>query len=112
MGIKIKQYPGKKRGSVLVLLVISIVILAALGGGLLTVTYGVRHRAIAMKNEAVAMLSAEAGYEKAVFWMRRFSLRTLSSLFQRLGRSFIPLLTKSSGHEGPMLSRKGRHLWS
>ena len=37
--------------------------------GLLNVAYGVRHRAIMLKNEAAAMLAAEAGYEKAIFWM-------------------------------------------
>jgi len=58
-----------QKGSVLVLVVVSVAILLSLGGGLLTVAYGVRHRAIAMKNEAAAMLAAEAGYEKAVFWM-------------------------------------------
>jgi hypothetical protein len=40
-----------------------------LGVGMLKVAYGVRHRAIQRKNEAIAMLAAEAGYEKAVFWM-------------------------------------------
>ena len=67
--MKTKQYPQKKRGSVLVLVIVSIVILTALGTGLLSVAYGVRRQAISFKNEAVAMLAAEAGYEKAVFWM-------------------------------------------
>jgi len=58
-----------KDGSVLVLVVVSLIILATLGGGLLTVAYGVRRRAIAVKNEAAAMLAAEAGYETAIFWM-------------------------------------------
>lgn len=61
---------GKKRqASVLVLVIISIVILMALGLALLAVSYGVRYQAIAAKNEAVAMLAAEAGYEQAVFRM-------------------------------------------
>lgn len=63
------QFPGKKYGSIIVLVVISLVILAALGGGLLSVGFGVRHRAIATKNAIVAMFAAEAGYEKAIFWM-------------------------------------------
>jgi hypothetical protein len=65
----IRQCRVKRYGSVLVLLVVYLVVLTALGVGLLTVAYGVRHRAIALKNEAVAMLAAEAGYEKAIFWM-------------------------------------------
>ena len=56
-------------GSILALMVISLVILAALGGGILTIAYGVRLQAIRAKNEAAAMLAAEAGYEKAIFWM-------------------------------------------
>jgi len=56
-------------GSALVLIVVSLVILAALGLGMLTVGYGARHKAIRLKNEAVSMLAAEAGYEKAIFWM-------------------------------------------
>ena len=69
MRTKIKQSRFCCDGSVLVLVVVSLIILATLGGGLLTVAYGVRHRAIAMKNETVAMLAAEAGYETAIFWM-------------------------------------------
>ena len=51
------------------MVVISIVVLSFLGIGMLKVAYGVRHRAIQTKNEAIAMLAAEAGYEKAIFWM-------------------------------------------
>jgi hypothetical protein len=47
------------------------VVLAALGVGMLTVAWGARHRAILLKSEASAMLAAEAGYEKAVYWMSR-----------------------------------------
>jgi type II secretory pathway pseudopilin PulG len=50
---------------------VSLVILAALGVGLLTIAYGVRHRAIMQRNEAAAMVAAEAGYEQALFWMGR-----------------------------------------
>lgn len=56
-------------GSALVLVVVLLLVLAALGLGMLTVAYGARHKAIKLKNEAVAMLAAEAGYETAVFWM-------------------------------------------
>ena len=57
------------KGSALVLVVIAMVILMILGGGLLTISYGVRYHASRIQNEAIAMLAAEAGYEKAVFWM-------------------------------------------
>ncbi len=63
------QVGKRRRASVLVLVVVSLVILTALGLGLLTVSYGVRYQAIAAKNEAVAMLAAEAGYEHAVYRM-------------------------------------------
>jgi type II secretory pathway pseudopilin PulG len=63
------SFPLGAGGSVLVLVVVALVILAALGVGLLTVAYGVRHKAIMLRNEAAAMLAAEAGYEKAIFWM-------------------------------------------
>jgi len=58
-----------RKGSSLVLVVVALVILSFLGIGMLKVAYGVRHNAIKMKNEAISMLAAEAGYEKAIFWM-------------------------------------------
>ena len=58
-----------KKGSVLAFVAMAMVILAILGLGLLTVSYGVRFHASRIQNEAVAMLAAEAGYENAVFWM-------------------------------------------
>ncbi|MBN1795552.1 MAG: hypothetical protein JW804_02665 [Sedimentisphaerales bacterium] len=64
-----KKTTDRQNGSVLVLVLISIIILTASGVGLLTVSYGVRHQAIKTRNEVVAMLSAEAGYERAVFRM-------------------------------------------
>jgi type II secretory pathway pseudopilin PulG len=72
--LKTQNYPlsflrRKQGGSVLVLVVVSLVILVALGVALLTVAYGVRHKAIMLRNEAAAMVAAEAGYEKAIFWM-------------------------------------------
>ena len=60
---------NRRKGSSLVLVVISLVVLSFLGIGMLRVAYGLRHRAIQTKNEAIAMLAAEAGYEKAIFWM-------------------------------------------
>ena len=60
---------NKREASVLVLVIISLVILMTLGLGLLTVSYGLRYQSIAARNEIVAMLAAEAGYEQAVFRM-------------------------------------------
>jgi hypothetical protein len=56
-------------GSAIVLVLFIIVLLSIIGVGLLNLSYGARLNAIRMKNETVATLSAEAGYEKAVFWM-------------------------------------------
>ncbi|MFC1737779.1 hypothetical protein ACFL1G_01870 [Planctomycetota bacterium] len=69
MKAKIRRYRSRKQGSVLVLLVVSLIILAVSGAGLLTVAYGVRHRAVQYKSELAAMLAAEAGYEEAIFRM-------------------------------------------
>jgi len=52
-----------------VLVVVLMVILTILGVAILTVAYGARLEAIRLKNEAAAMLAAEAGYEKAIDWM-------------------------------------------
>jgi len=69
MKSKISQYRNEKHGTVLLLVIIALIILTALGLGILTVAFGVRQRAIAMKNETTAMLAAEAGYEEAIFRM-------------------------------------------
>lgn len=53
----------------LILVVIAMVLLTVMGMGLLSVAYGVRLGAIRLKNETVARLSAEAGYEQALYWM-------------------------------------------
>ena len=58
-----------KKGSVLAFIAVAIVILSILGLGLLTISYGVRFHASKIQNEAIALLAAEAGYEKAIFWM-------------------------------------------
>ncbi len=63
--------PNYSNGSALVVVVVSLLILLVLGAGILTVAWGARHKAIRFKNEAAAMLAAEAGYEQAVFWMSR-----------------------------------------
>ncbi len=69
MKSKTKQGRFYRVGSTLVLAIIALVILSAMGLGMLATAYGVRHRAIRLKNETAAMLAAEAGYEKAIYWM-------------------------------------------
>lgn len=59
----------RSQGAVLVLVLMAIVILALIGAGMLTISYGVQQRASNFKNEAVALLAAEAGYERAIYWM-------------------------------------------
>jgi len=58
-----------KPGSVLLLVMVALIILVASGVGMMTVAYGVRRDAIKARNEAMAMLAAEAGYERAIFRM-------------------------------------------
>ena len=53
----------------LALVIIAMVLLTVMGMGLLSVAYGVRLDANRLKNETVARLSAEAGYEQALYWM-------------------------------------------
>ena len=65
----LKQHNKKRCSSVLVLTVVALLIMSSLGIGMLAIAYGIRLQAIQQKNEAAAMLAAEAGYEKAVFWM-------------------------------------------
>jgi len=62
-----------ERGFALPLVVVAVVILAALAVGLIMVSYGVRMQAVKFKNETTAMLAAEAGYERGVFWMSQQS---------------------------------------
>lgn len=57
------------RGSSLGLVVISLTILTTLGFGLLAVGFGARRQAAAIKGDVGALMAAEAGYERAVFWM-------------------------------------------
>jgi hypothetical protein len=56
-------------GLALALVVAGLGLLTVIGIGLLTVGYGARREAIAVKADVAAMLAAEAGYEKAVYWM-------------------------------------------
>jgi len=84
MKTDIKQYPAsQRRGSILVLVAVLLIIFTLLGIGMLGIASGVRHHAIQLKNEAAAMLAAEAGYEKAVFWMGQ-QMDMLSALQQNV----------------------------
>ncbi len=58
-----------RKAYALVMVLVAAVLLAILGSGLLNICYGVRVRAAKLKRETVAMLAAEAGYEKGIFWM-------------------------------------------
>ncbi len=64
-----KAHSYDSKGLVLGMVVISLGILTALAIGLLSVAYGARRQAIAIKADVAAMMAAEAGYERAVFWM-------------------------------------------
>ena len=66
----IKQKRLKERKAyALVLALAAALILALIGAGLLHICFGVRVRASRIKRETISMLAAEAGYEKAIFWM-------------------------------------------
>ena len=84
-----------KRGSILILVTVSLTILAIMGIALMTVACGVRRQAVATKNEAAAMLAAEAGYERAIYWLSQQS-DVLSALQNgTLGTSGVINLTNS-----------------
>ena len=59
----------RNNGSVLVLASMVVFTLMILGLGLLTTAYGARLRAIKLRKETTAKLTAEAGYEDAIGWM-------------------------------------------
>ncbi len=64
-----KGYKAPRRGVALVLVVVAMIILSAIGLGIMQTSFGERLESVKLKNEAVAMMAAEAGYEKAVFRM-------------------------------------------
>lgn len=65
------QYQGQRKdqGSVLALVLILTVLLTLTGFALLKVTEGKVLQAVRIKSQESASSAAEAGYEKAVFWM-------------------------------------------
>jgi hypothetical protein len=58
-----------KKAYALVLALAAALVLTLLGAGLLYICFGVRVRAAKLKRETISMLAAEAGYERAIFWM-------------------------------------------
>jgi type II secretory pathway pseudopilin PulG len=62
-----------RNGFILPLVIIVVVILSALATGLIMASFGARLQAIRTKNDTAAMLAAEAGYEKGIFWMSKQS---------------------------------------
>jgi hypothetical protein len=68
-----EQQTRSSRGFVLPIVIIVIVILSALAVGLIMSSYGARLQAVKTKNQTAAMLAAEAGYEKGIFWMSQQS---------------------------------------
>lgn len=71
MSVKTSIRSRTHRGTALVLVLCVMVVLTLIGAGLLSISYGARVRAGKLKNEAMAMLAAEAGYEKMIFWMSK-----------------------------------------
>ena len=72
--LKIKNNKSKiRKGLALPLVIVAVIILAALAVGLMMASFGVRIQSIRAKNETAAMLAAEAGYEKGVYWMSQQS---------------------------------------
>ncbi|MBN2589343.1 MAG: hypothetical protein JXA96_05750 [Sedimentisphaerales bacterium] len=64
-----KNMYGSRKAFALVMVLVVAIVLTLLGVGLLQVCYGVRLRSMKLKRETIAMLAAEAGYEKGIFWM-------------------------------------------
>ena len=71
MQVRLKQTLRQQRGAVLPLIVIMVVLLTMTGMALLTIAQGRLHQAVRIKNQESAFSAAEAGYEKAIFWMSR-----------------------------------------
>ncbi|MBL7152512.1 MAG: hypothetical protein ISS79_02255 [Phycisphaerae bacterium] len=60
---------GHRPGSAYLLAATSVLVLTILGVGMLMAAWQGRHAAIRFKSEGVSALAAEAGYEKAAYWM-------------------------------------------
>lgn len=71
--MKYERQSSNRRGFVLPLVIIVVVILASLATGLMLCSYLVRVQAVKVKCETESLLAAEAGYEEAIFWMSQQS---------------------------------------
>jgi len=60
---------NQRSGSAYVLAALAVLVLTTLGVGALAVAWQERYESIKFKSEAVSIVVAEAGYEKAVYWM-------------------------------------------
>ena len=65
------NYSRRNNGFILVLVVVVVFMMAALGVGLLSIAYGARVRSAILKEQTVAKLVAETGYEIAIHWMNQ-----------------------------------------
>jgi hypothetical protein len=61
----------RNNGSVLVMASVAVLALMILGLGVLTAAYGARLRATKLRQNTMAELAAEAGYEEAIRWMNQ-----------------------------------------
>jgi len=69
-----KRFAKKRnKGSVLVLALVVVFVLTILGLGILTAAYGARRRAANLRDQAMAELAVEAGYEETIQWMHQQS---------------------------------------
>jgi type II secretory pathway pseudopilin PulG len=66
---KIRRRRVSTNGFALPMVLIVMIILIVLTVGTMMVSYGSRIQAVKVKAETEAMLAAEAGYERAIFWM-------------------------------------------
>jgi len=63
------NYSRRNNGFILVLVVVVVFLMAILGLGLLSIAHGARVRSAILKEQTVAKLVAETGYESAIHWM-------------------------------------------
>ncbi len=64
-----KKQHRHAKGSVLALVLILVVILSLLGFALIKISEGASLQSLLFQNEQIAMLTAEAAYENAIYWM-------------------------------------------
>ena len=64
-----KRAKNRTQGSVLAFVLILMVILSLFGFALIKISEGVSLQSLLFQNEQIAMLTAEAAYENAIYWM-------------------------------------------